>query len=324
MGLLNLLSKANSHGKTPATEPLCDDPYAEHMLRNGGYCKLLRESSQWPDDAIASAAKLMQSDMAFVPAGPARLENIAIMDGNSEACGLFEIEEAAFFIDRCAVTNAQFKRFVDAETYRDGAFWPIEVQPFVFQFVDSTGLPGPAGWRDGGYPPEKRDHPVVGVSWHEANAYATWLGKQLPTSSQWQRAGTWWNTEARYPWGTSFEKGRANVHCSGNGDTIPVTALAESSTPNGILQLVGNVWEWVDACFSEVEFDGRMVRIDEPLGEIRGGAFDTYLTSQATCRFRSGQSLLNRASNVGFRCAAAAALLTGIEASESESDSLDG
>jgi len=309
MGFLNLLSRASSAVVETPVVSLCDDPCAEHMLRTGGYCKLLQEADQWEDDAVASATEIMRTEMAFVPGGPARLENIAIVEGGSNECGVFEIDVEPFFIDRHAVTNGQFKRFVDADGYRDEGFWPVEIQPFVFQFLDSTGVPGPAYWKDGTYPAGRKDHPVVGISWHEANAFANWIGKCLPTSSQWQRAGTWWSPNVRYPWGKGFEADKANVFCTGHGETVPVSEYAKAGTPNGITQLVGNVWEWVDACFGEVEFDGRMVEIEEPLGEVRGGAYDTYLTSQASCLFRSGQPLLDRCHNVGFRCASPADLI---------------
>ncbi len=314
MGLMNLLKRSTKTLDEPVVAtPLCDDPCAEHLLRTGGYCKLLAESEIWEPDATAAASNMMQKEMAFVPAGTTRLENIAIVDGSTDDCGTFEVDVEPFFIDRKAVTNVQFKRFVDADGYRDESFWPVEIQSYVFQFTDTTGVPGPALWQDGSYRPEMKNHPVVGISWHEANAYANWIGKRLPTSSQWQRAGTWWNPGCRYPWGKSYEVERANIHGTGIRGTVPVGDYADSATPNGIVQLVGNTWEWVDACFAEVEFEGCMVPIEEPLGEIRGGAYDSYLPSQATCLFRSGQPLLNRAYNVGFRCAADAHLLAHVE-----------
>ena len=313
MGLIDMLSRSPRPDlESTAHEPLCQDPCAEHMLRIGSYCRLLEDAGQWEADAISAATAMLQKDMAFVPGGPTLLENVAAVEGANE-CGTFELEVEPFFIDRKTVTNSQFKRFVDADGYRDDSFWPAEIQPYVFQFVDSTGRPGPADWIDGNYAPEKKAHPVVGISWHEANAYANWIGKRLPGSSQWQRAGTWWNPAARFPWGQSYEADCANTHAAGIGDTVPVSDYAKSATPNGIVQLVGNVWEWVDSCFAEVEFEGHMANIEEPLGEIRGGAFDTYLTSQASCVFRSGQNLLNRVSNVGFRCAAGLHLLEAME-----------
>ncbi len=144
--------------------------------------------------------------------------------------------------------------------------------------------------------------------WYEANAFATWCGKRLPTSEEWQRAGTWsksgGNTgaELRYPWGNGFDPFKANTWACGAGRTFPVDAFSDGSTPNGVRQLIGNVWEWVDAQFQPFAQEGTSVLLDDSMAEIRGGAFDTYFHSHATCQFRTGQPLLFRGNNVGFRC----------------------
>jgi len=311
MRLLGFPKTRAGTNSSKTLEPLCVDPCAEYLLRAGGYCKLLHDAGHWSTDAVSAAKNIMREEMAFVPAGPVKLTNIAATDGPMDTVGMLELDEASFFVDRHSVTNAQFKRFVDADAYRDASFWPAEIQPYVFQFCDASGAPGPASWDGGTYAPEKREHPVVGISWHEANAFANWVGKDLPTSSQWQRAGTWWNPNARYPWGECFEEDHANTYVAGLGDTTHVGAFADSATPNGVLQLVGNVWEWVNTSFSAIEFEGQILSIGDVLGEIRGGAFDTYFASQATCTFRSGLPLLTRSHNVGFRCVASAHILSG-------------
>ena len=176
--------------------------------------------------------------------------------------------------------------------------------------IDTTGVPAPAGWEGGNFEPNKASHPVVGVSWFEADAYARWLGKRLPTTTQWQRAGTWWKPKTIFPWGgDQFEREHVNTYGSGHEDTVSVDDYATSATVHGVSQLIGNVWEWVDTYFHEMEVDGQMVELAEPIAEIRGGAFDTYLPSQSTCVFRSGQPMLARNDNVGFRCAASYELL---------------
>jgi iron(II)-dependent oxidoreductase len=82
-----------------------------------------------------------------------------------------------------------------------------------------------------------------------------------------------------------------------------VDEFYEGCAPNGVYQLIGNAWEWVAAPF-ECTCDEKNSRIvlAKPMGEIRGGAFDTYFENQCTCQFRSGQPLLYRGINVGFRC----------------------
>ncbi len=171
-------------------------------------------------------------------------------------------------------------------------------------------------------PADKLDHPVVGICWYEANAYATWVGKRLPSSEEWQRAGTWPMghagdvTNQRYPWGDAFDPRKANTWDSGIGDTVAVAALTAGCTPNGVRQLIGNVWEWVDAQFHPNAETGVSVTLDQTMAEIRGGAFDTYFHSQATCQFRTGQPLLFRGPNVGFRCCVSGNTLTSPEDSQ--------
>src|SRR4029453_799353 len=107
------------------------------------------------------------------------------------------VELADFWLDRYEVTNRQYKEFVDQGAYRSPEHWK---EPFVkggrvlaweeamALFRDSTGRPGPATWEAGTYPDGQADHPVGGVSWFEAAAYARFAGKELPTIHHWMRA----------------------------------------------------------------------------------------------------------------------------------------
>ena len=127
-------------------------------------------------------------------------------------------------------------------------------------------------------------------------------------------------TNQRYPWGNAFDPRKANTWDSGIGDTVAVAALTAGSTPNGVRQLIGNVWEWVDAQFHPNAETGVSVTLDQTMAEIRGGAFDTYFHSQATCQFRTGQPLLFRGPNVGFRCCVSGNTLTSPEDSQTLRD----
>jgi hypothetical protein len=132
--------------------------------------------------------------MVHAPGGPVSPEIPGIEH-------LPSVELGDYLIDRTEVTNAQFKRFVDAGCYRGREHWK---QPFLLdgrtlrweeamaRFHDRTGRPGPAGWVSGDFPDGQGELPVTGVSWFEAAAYAAFAGKQLPNLYQWsQAAGTW-------------------------------------------------------------------------------------------------------------------------------------
>jgi iron(II)-dependent oxidoreductase len=85
---------------------------------------------------------------------------------------------------------------------------------------------------------------------------------------------------------------------------LPVNACPGGAAPNGVEQLIGNVWEWTSSDFVTTDDEGRPVIGGEmALKSIRGGAFDTYFPWQATSQFRTGLAGLSRTHNVGFRCA---------------------
>lgn len=289
-------------------------PDSRRLIRDRRYCRVLVSLGDMPFDelSIRCAWKALEYDMALVPGGEVCLiSDVVICEGNgfelaADPDELVMVE--SIYLDRDCVTNADFARFVQADGYSDPNHWPEEVLPNVLQFVDRTGQSGPSFWSNGEPPADVLDHPVVGISWYEANAYATWVGKRLPSTDEWQRAGTWPKghsgdgSEQRYPWGNAFDPSKANIWASGAGGTLPVGDLETGNTPNGVRQLVGNVWEWVDAQFYPACESGVSVTLEQTMAEIRGGAFDTYFHSQATCQFRTGQPLLFRGSNVGFRC----------------------
>lgn len=287
-------------------------PDARRLIRDRRYCKVLSNKSPFDESSCRYAWRALEYDMALVPGGDVNLSNdtaVATHQGLAlEPATDDAIRVASLFLDRNCVTNADFARFVQAGGYSEPNFWPEEVLPSVLQFVDSTGHSGPKFWTDGAPPPNQLDHPVVGVCWYEANAFAVWAGKRLPTSEEWQRSGTWprgnsgTGAEQRYPWGNAFDPSKANLWASGHHTTVSVREFGQGNTPNGVRQLVGNVWEWVDAQFQPHSSSEVTMHLDESMAEIRGGAFDTYFHSQATCQFRTGQPLLFRGSNVGFRC----------------------
>jgi iron(II)-dependent oxidoreductase len=149
---------------------------------------------------------------------------------------------------------------------------------------------------------------VVGICYYEANAYARWTGFRLPTEEEWQVAATWRlrslaHMPSRFPWGDAVDTRYCNVWISGVSDTVDVAAYADGTPPNGVQQLIGNVWEWTSSDYNVTDAGGRHIVGDMPLKSVRGGAYDTYLATQASGAFRTGLAVLVRMPNVGFRCA---------------------
>ncbi len=199
----------------------------------------------------------------------------------------------SFLIDRTEVTNAAFKAFVDAGGYARPEFWS---EPFVkdgveltfeeamIAFRDATDRPGPATWSMSGYPSGTDDHPVGGVSWYEAAAYARFRGKALPTIYHWQRAALPDNDETE----TLTPLIIAQSNFAGQGPTPVGTSPGISQA--GAYDMAGNVSEWVWTAGSG---DSRYVVGGDWLG--RTEEFIAGPTSTA--------SSWQRLPTNGFRCA---------------------
>jgi len=291
----------------------------ENMLLQGRFALLLRPqiAANLNEEQFARALASLEEQMALVPDGEVVLGQA---DEEPEDENLTEEEIALrrgrvvrvehFFLDRYPVSHRQFYEFVAAGGYQQVALWEPSILPAVLDFVDRTGAPGPRFWRHGCFEPELRDHPVVGVSWYEAAAYARWAGKRLPSDAEWVKAASWpvsvsatTRVQRRYPWGDTMDHTRANLWVSGPKRTVPVDEFAGGVSVGGVYQLIGNVWEWMRGSFAPPELPGEHWLLEAPMKGIRGGAFDTYFDNQATCQFQSAEAAIARKRNIGFRCA---------------------
>jgi eukaryotic-like serine/threonine-protein kinase len=189
-----------------------------------------------------------------------------------------------FLIDRYEVTNRQFKEFVDAGAYEDRRFWKEEFRQVdgaitweaaMSQFQDATGRPGPATWRLGSYPAGQEEHPVCGLSWYEAAAYAEFAGKSLPTIIHWLRASGIQH----------YSEIAAASNFGGSGSAV--VGSNPSLGPFGTYDTAGNVKEW---CWNKGGNEKRY---------ILGGAWNepNYMFYHEDV-----QSAFNRSPTHGFRC----------------------
>jgi formylglycine-generating enzyme required for sulfatase activity len=223
--------------------------------------------------------------MVFVPSGLVRAEGA-------------ERSVEAFLLDRYEVTNAEFLEFVANGGYADMSLWPVTMtvrgvevarEEAVGRFVDRTGESGPRSWSGGVFPQGEGDHPVVGVSWYEARAYARWVGKRLPTRDEWWRGAV--GDGLRFPWGddTGSVDARANFDLQG---TTPVGSFPTGVSPFGAFDMAGNVREWVadrlpDAPDRRLAIGGSWQDPSYSFDPVFADAFPADFTS----------------SSVGFRCA---------------------
>lgn len=171
--------------------------------------------------------------MVLIPEGEFQLGNISGDAGNVEQPG-HTVYLNAFYMDKYEVTNADYKKFVDANPeWQKGMI--------ASRFHDGNYL---VNWSENTYPSGKANHPVVSVSWYAAAAYANWVNKRLPTEAEWEKAARGGVEGQRYPWGNSIDDSKANysLNVGYTGSTTPVGDYP----PNGygIFDIVGNVLEW--------------------------------------------------------------------------------
>ncbi|MFG2737910.1 SUMF1/EgtB/PvdO family nonheme iron enzyme [Streptomyces harbinensis] len=171
-------------------------------------------------------------------------------------------------------------------------FW-IDVHPVTnaayFTFTTATGHPAPRHWNGPEPPAELADHPVVWVTWDDARTYATWTGRTLPTAPQWEKAARG-PAGATYPWGNTDSVGKCNVRESAIGQTTPVHRFHSGTSPYGVYDLCGNVWEWL----ASPTAPGRY--------ELKGSAFTSPFARAAPSAFNDADHTMCD-DDTGFRCA---------------------
>jgi formylglycine-generating enzyme required for sulfatase activity/pimeloyl-ACP methyl ester carboxylesterase len=229
--------------------------------------------------------------MLFVPGGEYRL-----VGWRRPTDALVKLD--GYFIDKFEVSNREYKEFVSAGSYLRKELW---THPFVNQgrtiswleamreLTDHTGLPGPRGWSNQAFQEGKGDHPVTGITWHEAAAYAVFRGKSLPTVFQWEKAARISGFSAfgiMMPWGLlrGTPDQRANFNSSG---TVPVGSFEFGMSPFGSYNMAGNVSEW---CLNETS--GGFITRGGSWGDLpyQFGDYGTYSGFYSSDR-------------LGFRCA---------------------
>ncbi|MHA6799301.1 ergothioneine biosynthesis protein EgtB [Bounagaea algeriensis] len=229
-----------------------------------------------------------------------------------------EVHVGDFWLDAAPVTNARFQEFISDGGYDQPRWW----SEAGWAYRQRADLAAPLFWqrdgdrwvrrRFGRVEPVRPDEPVVHVSQHEAEAYAAWVGKRLPTEAEWEKAARCdprAGRVMRYPWGDEDPGPRhANLgqrHLS----PAPVGAYPAGAAPCGAHQLIGDVWEWTASDFRPypgfVAFPYREyseVFFGSEQKVLRGGSFGT---DAAACRgtFRNWDFPIRRQIFAGFRCA---------------------
>jgi len=257
---------------------------------------------------IGSGASVMGLDKE-IPEKPANAP-AAYHDRNRTPVGTFTDESPAhmvfldpYLIDKFEVSNKDYG-----------------------EFIRSTGHPAPAYWDDPRL--NRPTQPVVGISWHDAQAYCEYRGKRLPTEAEWEKAARGPHGNI-YPWGNAFDPARANFGMTQEA-TLPVDSYPDGVSYYGLHNMAGNVFEWVSDWY-DPRFYGRLEPMVNPtgpakpvwiggtgtyvdlltLGEkrvIRGGSWIAPETTlRSTHRFWNHPNNNSYGVGLGFRCARTAA-----------------
>ncbi len=277
-----------------------------------GQIRDLKLSGDW-----ATLAKTLDGTVVVVPEGEfVRGSNVTRWDERPEQ----SIYLDRFEIDQFEVTNCQYQRFVQATARQAPPYW--------------TGDQFPAG---------QADFAVAGVTWDEASAYCQWAGKRLPTEAEWEKACR--GVDGRiYPWGNEWQTGQGNTDLlagsyefpdvpgsapspqdnawgfleatpgvPGSRGLMPVGSYLSSASPYGVMDMVGNVSEWVADWYVNADYSQLPLRNPQTLSPhwnhaLRGSPWydpvggPEWVQDQSRCSARNSSHEL-RDARVGFRCA---------------------
>jgi iron(II)-dependent oxidoreductase len=308
-----LLENAFAFGMVAQHEQQHDETMlATHQLRSGAAVLDAPSPPQPPGGTSLPASEVL------VPGGPFTMGTSTqpwALDNERPA---HLVQVAPFFIDTAAVTNGAYLAFMDAGGYDQPAWWTVQ----GWDVNRAAGLAAPRFWEREGdtwwrwrfgirekVPPRE---PVMHVSFHEAQAYATWAGRRLPTEAEWEKAARWDPATGRsrsYPWG---EETPGPEHANlGQRHLRPAEAGAFplGASPLGIHQLIGDVWEWTSS-----DFDGypgfavfpypeySLVFFGSDYKVLRGGSFGSDAVAVRST-FRNWDYPIRRQIFAGFRCA---------------------
>jgi iron(II)-dependent oxidoreductase len=307
---------------------------ADPLLKDGFVFGMVAQHEQQHAETLAATLQLMTTwqyrpaarerprpgavpqHEVFIPGGPVRLgsDNPWAYDNERPA---HTVDVAPFFLDAHPVTTGDYRVFVEAGGYEDPRWW----HPKGWEFIQGERLRHPLFWlpqgqhpwlrrRFGWMEPLPKDEPVQHVSWYEADAYARWAGKRLPTEAEWEKAAAGSDgTPREHPWGDTPPTER---HATLGGDTwgpAPVGSYPEGRGADGVWGLLGDVWEWTASDFGGYEgfrsfpyreysevFFGTGYKV------LRGGAWASAPVAVRNS-FRNWDYPIRRQIFAGLRCA---------------------
>ena len=238
--------------------------------QNAALLKELGEARQQESNETPPPSNSVYANMALITAGRFQMGSGS---GAFDEKPVHTVYVDAFYIDKYEVTNAQYKKFVDANPQ-----WRKNRIPRAYH--NGSYL---SDWNGNDYPSRKGEHPVTHVSWYAAMAYAQWAGKRLPTEAEWEKAARGGAVGQRYPWGNSIDSDKANY---GTDSTTRVGTYPANNYD--LYDMAGNVREWcLDA------YQGGFYKSSHRRNPLAGGTLTevvTHFTNQKGYRVLRGGS----------------------------------
>ncbi|ACK67156.1 protein of unknown function DUF323 [Rippkaea orientalis PCC 8801] len=210
-----------------------------------------------------------------------------------------------YWLDIYPVTCLEYRQFMQSRGYQKRQFWSKE----GWQWLENNPVSSPLYWVESS---DWDNHPVCGVSYYEAEAYANFIGKRLPTEAEWEKAASWDNLTQQkydYPWGNTQPTSQICNFDNFVGHTTPVNTYEANCSPFGCYDMLGNVWEWTASWFVHYKgFESYPYQgysesyFDHQHRVLRGGSWATRPWGLRNS-FRNWYHPWTRQILVGFRCA---------------------
>jgi formylglycine-generating enzyme required for sulfatase activity/serine/threonine protein kinase len=225
---------------------------------------------------------IIPENMAFIPGGAFTMGRGNASPENASGPA-HQVNVAPFFMDKHEVTRAEYQKFIKA-----------------------TGHRAPSVWKNGTFPNGTGEWPVTGVSWEDAQRYAKWAGKRLPTEAEWEFAARGFDKRI-YPWGNKFSPDKANI-ARETAQFTKAENYPKGVSPFGVFDLAGNAWEWTDSDYTPYPGSAFKIVGCNRCKVLRGGSF-VNRPEYATATYRLAyEATLIAEPNLyyGFRCALSA------------------